>query len=234
MQLRWRLCWWLCYLQRRHSTHSALTPGNIKVSDCFTKLKEAISVVSKALIDLHITADDVFTAYIQTRHITPAWSAVTYCNCSGKEDLVHLTSPILSAYSKAGLFPTLLKYVIVIIHVISDEQITLGSHRGESWRRYVSCIREVINSRCHHYGDSTDSLSSRDNATYARGSLQTRKKIPHSNMPWLLQSVRHFLLSLCIWPRHRSRYWPHLSFVISDKDVEGDQDEVVKPALEIL
>ena len=52
----------------------------------FTELKEAISEISRALIDLGIKKNDsdVFNAYAQTRYLTLAWSA----------------DPILSAYSR--------------------------------------------------------------------------------------------------------------------------------------
>jgi long-chain acyl-CoA synthetase len=41
----------------------------------YIELKEAISEVSRALIDLGITKDDVFNVYAQTRYVT-AWSVV--------------------------------------------------------------------------------------------------------------------------------------------------------------
>ena len=45
----------------------------------YIELKEAISEVSRALIDLGITKDDVFNVYAQTRYVTqPVWSAVTF------------------------------------------------------------------------------------------------------------------------------------------------------------
>ena len=70
----------------------------------FTKIKEAISEIPRALIDLDITKDDVFKAYAQTRCVAPAWSAGTYCHCLGEEGLPHLTSPILSAHSRTPSF----------------------------------------------------------------------------------------------------------------------------------
>ena len=43
----------------------------------YVELKEAISEVSRGLIDLGITKDDVFNVYAQTRYVT-AWSVVTF------------------------------------------------------------------------------------------------------------------------------------------------------------
>jgi long-chain acyl-CoA synthetase len=43
----------------------------------YIELKETLSEVSRALIDLGITKDDVFNVYAQTRYVTPASCAVT-------------------------------------------------------------------------------------------------------------------------------------------------------------
>ena len=47
------------------------------VTTSFTELKDAISEISRALIDLGITKDSIFNAYSQTslnRYVTPTWS----------------------------------------------------------------------------------------------------------------------------------------------------------------
>lgn len=44
----------------------------------YIELKEALSEISRALIDLGVTKEDVFNVYAQTRYVTPASSAVTF------------------------------------------------------------------------------------------------------------------------------------------------------------
>ena len=77
----------------------------------FTDLKETISKVSRDLIDLGITKDDVLNSYAhwQTRYVTPAWSAV-----HGRPFSLNLLKGqnSIGIFTSAELLPTLPKYVI--------------------------------------------------------------------------------------------------------------------------
>ena len=76
----------------------------------YIELKEAISEVSRGLIDLGITKDDVFNVYAQTRYVTP-WSVVTFIDSIYHTSLnwqllalscAFISTPIATAYDTLG------------------------------------------------------------------------------------------------------------------------------------
>ena len=76
----------------------------------YVELKEAISEVSRALIDLGITKDDVFNVYAQTRYVIIAWSVsrllTPYRNSLNWQLLALscacISTPIATAYDTLG------------------------------------------------------------------------------------------------------------------------------------